>query len=83
MPLQQDTLQEHIKNTGEDRIIDNIYPKINLETEDILMTISVKKDYSDIEDIDERKEEFIKDLNSFIKEFSETNESRDFVSYLD
>ena len=76
-------MQEHIKNTGEDRIIDNIYPKINLETEDILMTISVKKDYSDIEDIDERKEEFIKDLNSFIKEFSETNESRDFVSYLD
>ena len=63
--------------------LDSIYPEITLETEDISMTISVKKNYSDIGDIDKRKEEFINDLKKFINEFSETEESRDFVSYLD
>ena len=47
------------------------------------MTISVKKDYSQIEDFDERKKEFISDLEAFIKEFSETSESDDFVRYYD
>ena len=66
-----------------DDFLDSLYPEITLETDDIIMAISVKKDYSKIEDIDKRKEEFIKDLNEFIKEFSETSESREFVSYLD
>lgn len=66
-----------------DDFIDSLYPEITLETDDIIMSIAVKKDYSQIEDVDERKEEFIRDLNDFIKEFSETPESRDFVSYLD
>ena len=36
--------------------IDNILlPEINLETDDIIMNIAVKKDYSTIEDLDERK----------------------------
>ena len=44
-------------------LIDNLlYPEITLETDDIVMTISVKKDYSQIEDLDERKEEFINDV---------------------
>ncbi len=47
------------------------------------MSISVKKDYSEIEDLDKRKEEFIKDLNEFIKEFSETPESTTFMAYFD
>ena len=47
------------------------------------MTISVKKDYSQIKDLDKRKEEFIKDLNDFIKEFSETPESDEFMAYFD
>ncbi len=47
------------------------------------MSISVKKDYSEIEDLEKRKEEFIKDLNDFIKEFSETPESREFMAYFD
>jgi len=64
--------------------LDNLlYPEITLETEDIVMTISVKKDYSQIEDLDERKEEFINDLNDFIKEFSETPESQEFMEYFD
>ena len=64
--------------------LDNLlYPEITLETDDIIMTIAVKKDYSQIEDLDERKEEFINDLNDFIKEFSETPESQEFMEYFD
>ena len=47
------------------------------------MNISVKKDYSTIDDLDKRKEEFIKDLHAFIDEFSETPESKEFISYFD
>ena len=64
-----------------DDFIDSLYPEIALETDDIAMTISVKKDYSKMKDLDKRKEEFIKDLNEFIKEFSETPESREFMAY--
>lgn len=63
--------------------IDSLYPEITLETDDIVMSITVKKDYSQIKDLDKRKEEFIKDLNDFIKEFSETPESDDFMMYFD
>ena len=59
------------------------YPEITLETDDFVMSISVKKDYSEIEDLSERKKEFIKDLNDFIEEFSETPESDEFMSYFD
>jgi len=62
---------------------DEFYPELTLETDDIIMTIAVKKDYSRIEDLDKRKEEFINDLNNFIKEFSETPESDDFMRYYD
>lgn len=64
--------------------IDNLLlPEINLETDDIIMNIAVKKDYSEIEDIDKRKEEFIKDLKEFIEEFSKTEESTEFMKYYD
>ena len=49
--------------------IDNLLlPEINLETDDIIMNIAVRKDYSEIEDINERKEEFINDLKAFIEQ---------------
>ena len=54
-------------------IEDLLLPEINLETDDIIMNIIVKKDYSEIEDINERKKEFIKDLKAFIDEFSQTD----------
>ena len=79
-------MQELTRNLEEDKMddLDNLlYPEITLETDDIVMTISVKKDYSQIEDLDERKEEFINDLNDFIKEFSETPESQEFMEYFD
>ena len=63
--------------------IDSLYPEITLETDDIVMSIAVKKDYSQIKDLDKRKEEFINDLNDFIKEFSETHESDEFMTYFD
>ena len=64
-----------------DDFLEGLYPEVTLETDDIIMTISVKKDYSQIKDLTERKKEFIKDLNDFIKEFSETPESDDFMMY--
>ena len=66
-----------------DDFLDDLYPQLTLETDDILMSISVKKDYSKISDLDKRKEEFIKDLHDFIDEFGETSESDDFVAYFD
>lgn len=66
-----------------DDLIDSLYPEITLETDDIIMSISVKKDYSQIRDLDKRKEEFINDLHEFINEFSETQESREFMAFFD
>ena len=83
---QQDTLQELTRNLEEDKMddpLDELCPQITLETDDLIMEISVKKDYSQIKDLDERKEEFINDLNDFIKEFSETPESKDFMAFFD
>ncbi|MEE1134142.1 MAG: hypothetical protein UHW60_05175 [Methanobrevibacter sp.] len=66
-----------------DNLFEEIYPEITLETDDFIMEISVKKDYSQIEDLDERKVEFINDLRDFINEFSETPESKEFISFFD
>lgn len=63
--------------------LDELCPQITLETDDFIMEISVKKDYSQIEDLDKRKEEFINDLKDFINEFSETPESREFMAFFD
>jgi hypothetical protein len=66
-----------------DDFFDDLYPELTLETEDIIMTLSIKKDYSQIKDFDKRKEELINDLHEFIDEFSETTESDDFIRYFD
>lgn len=66
-----------------DDLIDSLYPEITLETDDIVMSISVKKDYSKINDLDKRKQEFINDLHEFINEFSETPESKEFMAFFD
>ena len=79
-------MQELTRNLEEDKMddpLDELCPQITLETDDLIMEISVKKDYSQIKDLDERKEEFINDLNDFIKEFSETPESKDFMAFFD
>ena len=58
------------------------YPELTLETDDIIMELAIKKDYSKIRDSDKRKEEFIKDLHDFIDEFSQADESLDFINCL-
>ena len=62
---------------------EDLFPELTLETEDIIMELAIKKDYSQIRDLDKRKEEFIKDLHDFIDEFSQTPESREFMAYFD
>ncbi len=47
------------------------------------MNLTIKKDYSSIEDLDKRKEEFIKDLKDFIDEFESTEESSQLMKYYD
>ena len=67
-----------------DDFLDDLeYPELTLETDDIKMEIVVKKDYSSIKDVYERKKEFIKDLEDFIKEFDEAPESLDFMEFYD
>ena len=66
-----------------DDFLDELYPELTLETDDILMTLAIKKDYSKIKDFEKRKKEFIKDLEDFINEFSQTLESDDFMRYFD
>ena len=70
-----------IDNSSNDLNIN--YPNISLETDDILMNLTIKKDYSKIEDLDKRKEEFIKDLMEFIEEFESTEESTELMRYYD
>ena len=64
-----------------DDLLEELYPEITLETDDIMMSLSIKKDYSKIEDFDKRKKEFIRDLKDFIDEFAETPESDAFMRY--
>lgn len=59
----------------------NDYPNINLETDDILLNLIIKKDYSNIEDFDERKKVFFKNLREFIDEFESTEESDQLMKY--
>ena len=42
-------------------IDDSEFPELELETDNILMNLSIKKDYSKIKDKSERKKEFIKE----------------------
>ena len=60
---------------------EELFPELTLETDDIIMELAIKKDYSQIKDLDKRKEEFIKDLHDFIDEFSQTPESREFMAF--
>ncbi|AGN16780.1 MAG: hypothetical protein ACOX01_05645 [Methanobrevibacter boviskoreani] len=59
------------------------YPEIELETDDLKLVITLKKDYSKIDDLKQRKREFFKDLENFIEEFRETPESTDLLAYYD
>lgn len=62
---------------------DEVYPELTLETDDILMNLAIKKDYSIFPTVEERKKEFIHDLEAFIEEFNEAPESLEFFKYYD
>ncbi|WP_288193797.1 hypothetical protein [uncultured Methanobrevibacter sp.] len=66
-----------------ERYISSDYPEIELETDDLKLVITLKKDYSEIDDLKQRKREFFKDLENFIEEFRETPESTDLLAYYD
>lgn len=57
------------------------YPEIELETDDIKLILTLKKDYSKIEDLKNRKEEFIKDMKDFIDEFVSNKEFDELMEY--
>lgn len=59
----------------------NDFPNITLETDDILLNLVIKKDYSKIKDLEERKKEFFNDLREFIDEFESTEESNQLMKY--
>ena len=72
-----------LDESNDQAIFSKNFPQISLETDDILMNLTIKKDYSSIEDLDKRKEEFIKDLEDFIDEFESTEESSQLMKYYD
>lgn len=67
----------------DDEFEDFFFPELTLETDDITMNLVVKKDYSYLDTIEERKKEFLDDLKSFIKEFDGSPDSIDFFKYFD
>lgn len=67
----------------DDEFEDFLFPELTLETDDITMNLVVKKDYSYLDTIEERKKEFLDDLKNFIKEFDESPDSIDFFKYFD
>lgn len=60
-----------------------LYPQITLENEDIIMDLTVKKDYCDMDNIQDRKKQFIKDLEHFLEEFNQSPDSLEFFKYYD
>ena len=59
------------------------YPNLTLEDENILLNLIIKKDYSNIDDLNERREELIQDLKDLIEEFGQTNEFNELLDYYD
>ena len=74
---------EGLDESNDQAILSNDYPKISLETDDILMKLIIKKDYSSIDDLKDRKEEFFRDLKEFIEEFESSEESSQLMKYYD
>ncbi|MCL2157635.1 MAG: hypothetical protein FWH54_06405 [Methanobrevibacter sp.] len=57
------------------------FPEIELETEDLIMILTLKKDYSKIKNIEKRKKEFIHDMKNFIDEFASNPEFEELMEY--
>ena len=61
--------------------MEELYPEIELESDEILMVLTIKKDYSDISDENLRKKELFDNLKEIIREFEESEESNELIKY--
>ncbi len=57
------------------------FPSVNIEDENVSLSFIIKKDYSQINDLNERKKILRSDLNALIEEFSKTDEFMDLLEY--
>lgn len=57
------------------------YPEIELETNDLKLILTLKKDYSKIKDLEKRKKEFVADMRDFIDEFAANPEFDELMEY--
>ncbi|OQD58106.1 hypothetical protein MBBAR_29c00570 [Methanobrevibacter arboriphilus JCM 13429 = DSM 1125] len=88
-PNKLDNKLDNIKNIDDITNFDDLeqellgieYPEIELETDDIKLILTLKKDYSKIKDLENRKKEFTKDINDFIDEFVATPEFNELMEY--
>jgi hypothetical protein len=59
------------------------YPEINIETENIGISLILKKNYSEIEKLKNRKDQFKKDISDFFEEFFNTEEFNELMKYFE
>ncbi|MGL6297593.1 MAG: hypothetical protein ACRC1M_00310 [Methanobacteriaceae archaeon] len=58
-------------------------PEIGIETDDFFITLNLKKDYSEISDLNDRKIQLISDIHFLFDEFSKTPDFDDLMKFYD
>lgn len=58
-------------------------PEIGIETDDFFITLNLKKDYSEISDLNDRKIQLISDIHFLFDEFSKTSDFDDLMKFYD
>ncbi|MGL4669999.1 MAG: hypothetical protein ACRCVG_05330 [Methanobacteriaceae archaeon] len=58
-------------------------PEIGIETDDFFVSLNLKKDYSQISDLNERKIQLISDIHFLFDEFSKTPDFDDLMKFYD
>ncbi|KZX11012.1 hypothetical protein [Methanobrevibacter curvatus] len=64
-------------------ILDDLgdFPQINLETDDLIIELTLTKDYSKFKDHESRKIAFKKDIKEFFDEFYATEEFNELIDF--
>lgn len=57
--------------------------RITLENDYLVLKIGINKDYSTIIEFDDRKNEFVNDVQDIISEYLESDEIDEFINYYD
>lgn len=76
-------IDEETLNLFLEDIVSNDYPVIDLESDDLRTKITLKKDYSDYENIKERKDVFLRDLKELLTEFEFSSEINELMEFYD